>query len=131
MKFDEEFDKVEMNIEERLYETKILAFNVNGFPSNRANRHKIKQLNEMMKGNDILLALETGINDTCKPKLISDKHQIARLNYQDKRGKDQYQHNGAGTMILTRKNMDTQNGRGTFNNEKQSLHVLNIIKGEE
>ena len=37
MKFDEEFAKVEMDIEERLNETKILAINVNGFPSNRAN----------------------------------------------------------------------------------------------
>ena len=81
MKFDEEFDKVDMKVEERSNETKILAMNINGFPSNRANRHKIKQLNEMMKGNDILMTLETGINDTCKPKPISDKHQIARLNF--------------------------------------------------
>ena len=74
MKFDEEFAKVEMNIEERLNETKILAININGFPSNRANRHKLKQLNTMMKSNDILMTIETGINDTCKPKMISDKH---------------------------------------------------------
>ena len=77
-----------MNIEDRLNETKILAFNVNGFPSNKANRHKLKQLNTIMQSNDVLLAIETGINDTCKPKTISDRHQIARINYQDKKGKD-------------------------------------------
>ena len=42
MKFDEEFDKVDMKAEERSNETKILAMNINGFPSNKANRHKIK-----------------------------------------------------------------------------------------
>ena len=88
MKFNEEFAKSEMDVEERLNETKILAINSNGFPSNKANRHKLKQLNTLMKNNDILMALETGINDTCKPRLISDKHQIARLNYQGKKGKD-------------------------------------------
>ena len=60
-----------------------------------------------MNDNDVLMALETGINDTCKPRIISDNHQIARINYQDKKGKEQYQHNGAGTLIMTRKNMET------------------------
>ena len=34
-----------------------------------------------MINNDVMIAIETGINDTCKPKQISDKHQIARINY--------------------------------------------------
>ena len=42
--------------------------NMNGFPSNRANKYKIKALNNCMKNNDILVALETGINDNCRPK---------------------------------------------------------------
>ena len=42
MKFNEEFAKSEMDVEERLNETKILAINSNGFPSNKANRHKLK-----------------------------------------------------------------------------------------
>ena len=96
-----------MIIEERGQETRILALNSNGFPSNKANRHKLKQLNSLMKNNDVMIAIETGINDTCKPKSISANHQLTRINYQEKKGKEQYQHNGAGTLILTRKNMET------------------------
>ena len=32
----------EMDIEERKQETRIIALNANGFPSNKANRHKLK-----------------------------------------------------------------------------------------
>ena len=71
----------EMNIEERLKETRIIALNANGFPSNKANRHKLKQLHQIMINNDVLMAVETGINNTCKPKQISDGHQVARINY--------------------------------------------------
>ena len=63
-----------MDIEKNENETKIIAINANGFPSNKANRHKLKQLNQMMLNNDVLIAIETGINDTCKPKQISSKH---------------------------------------------------------
>ena len=48
--------------------------NANGFPSNKANRHKTKELNRMLEKNDILVALETGINDKCIPKKVSDDH---------------------------------------------------------
>ena len=41
-----------------------------------------------MNDNDVLMALETGINDTCKPRIISDNHHVARINYQDKKGKE-------------------------------------------
>ena len=41
-----------------------------------------------MKNNDVMIAIETGINDTCKPKSISDKHQLTRINYQEKKGKE-------------------------------------------
>ena len=60
--------------EERNNETRILAINANGYPSNKANKHKLKQMNEMMQENDVLLALETGINDLSKPRNISDSH---------------------------------------------------------
>ena len=55
--------------------------NVNGFPSNKANRHKLRDLNNLMKGNDIFIALEAGINRNNKPKMITDEHTVARLNY--------------------------------------------------
>ncbi len=48
--------------------------NSKGFPSNKANKYKIKMINHLLKINDILLALETGINDTAKPKQVSDNH---------------------------------------------------------
>jgi len=62
--------------------------NANGFPSNKANRHKLKTMNSLIKHNDILVALETGINDTCKPRRISDDHGVNRINHQDKKGKE-------------------------------------------
>ena len=70
-----------MLIEEKINETKIIAMNANGFPSNKANKYKLKQINELLKENDILIALETGINDTCKPRVVSDNHHIAAINY--------------------------------------------------
>ena len=76
--------------EERGNETKIIAMNANGFPSNKANKYKLKQINGLLKENDILVALETGINDTCKPRNVSDNHHVTTLNHQDKKGKDQY-----------------------------------------
>ena len=41
-----------------------------------------------MEDNDVLMALETGINSDCRPKNINDKHQVVRINYQEKKGKD-------------------------------------------
>ncbi len=61
--------------------TNIIAWNCNGFPSNRANRHKLKDFNELMKGNNVLIALETGINSNNRPKIISDEHILARINH--------------------------------------------------
>ena len=70
-----------MLIEETSNETKIIAMNANGFPSNKANKYKLKQINGLLKENDILMALETGINDTCKPRVVSDNHHTTTLNY--------------------------------------------------
>ena len=52
--------------------TGIIAMNVNGFPSNKANRHKLLELNKLIEDNDIMMILETGINKNNKIKLISD-----------------------------------------------------------
>jgi hypothetical protein len=41
-----------------------------------------------MRQNDLLVALETGINDTCKPRRISDEHKVNRINHQEKKGKE-------------------------------------------
>ncbi len=68
-------------MEEQAGYTKIITMNANGFPSNKANLYKTKALNQIMRKNDILVALETGINDSCKPRRISDDHQVVRINY--------------------------------------------------
>ena len=70
-----------MNIEDRENETRIIALNANGFPSNKANQYKLKNMNKLMENNDILVAIETGINDNSKPKRISDEHEVNRINY--------------------------------------------------
>ena len=70
-----------------------------------------------MEKYDVMAVLETGINKNNKPKKI-DNHIVARINHQEIKGKEQYQHNGAGTMILTKDNLHTQNGREIFNNDK-------------
>ena len=62
--------------------------NANGFPSNKANRHKLKAINDIIWQNDIMVALETGINDTCKPRRVSDDHCMKRINHQEKKGKE-------------------------------------------
>ena len=41
--------------------------NINGFPSNKANKYKLKELNGLMRGNDGLVVMETGINKNNKP----------------------------------------------------------------
>ena len=55
--------------------------NTNVFPSNKANKYKLKELNRLMKGNDMLIALETGINKNNMPKMISGNHSLTRINY--------------------------------------------------
>ena len=55
--------------------------NVNGYPSNKANRHKLRDLNRLMRGIDVLLAVETGINKNNKPKMITDDHNVTRINH--------------------------------------------------
>ena len=67
-----------MDIEKE--ETKILAINANGFPSKRSNKHKLKQLNNMLQNTDILISLETGINQENNPHNVSDLHVFAEIN---------------------------------------------------
>ena len=52
-----------MQIEERENKTTIVTMNINGFPSNKANKYKTKAVNNLLGENDILVELETGIND--------------------------------------------------------------------
>ena len=66
--------------------TDILAFNVNGFPSAKANRRKLFELNRLMLDNDIMICIETGINSLNKPKRISDAHTLSRINFQEEKG---------------------------------------------
>ena len=75
-----------MEIEEKKNETRIIAMNANGYPSNKANKHKIKIFNHLIKDNDILVALETGINENCKPYTISDEHIVAEIAHQQNKG---------------------------------------------
>ena len=62
--------------------------NTNGYPSNRANRHKMKDLNIIMKDKDIGVFIETGINENTNVKNISDDHQTNRINKQINKGKE-------------------------------------------
>ena len=61
--------------------TSILAMNINGYPSNKANKYKLLELNRLAVMNDVTIMLETGVNKNCNPKRISDDHQLARINY--------------------------------------------------
>ena len=54
-----------------------------------------------------MVALETGINEDNKPYNISDNHEVAVINSQKNKGNAQYQHNGAGTLILKDKTMNS------------------------
>ena len=42
--------------------TDIIAYNVNGYPSNKANRRKLDELNKLADSSDAMIFLETGIN---------------------------------------------------------------------
>ena len=61
--------------------TDIIAYNINGFPSNKANRRKLYELNKLAVNSDIMLFIETGINKNNKPKRICDDHELTRINH--------------------------------------------------
>ena len=41
----------------------MVAVNINGFPSKKANKHKLKMINELLEYRDIGIFIETGINE--------------------------------------------------------------------
>ena len=61
-------------------ETRIACINTNGFPSNKANGHKMKILNDIAETNYPMIILEMGINRDAKPKNISDQLEVTKIN---------------------------------------------------
>ena len=93
--------------------------NINGLPASGQNMHKLKENHWMFEKErpDLLVYIETGINASKEAILHSDKLAVAAENKIQKQPqvKDQYQHNGKGTIILKKKDIET---RQAFNNEK-------------
>ena len=107
---------IEIETEKKQYEEckiqsqkkiRFLAVNINGFPSKKANRHKIKMINELLHHRDVGIFIETGINEDNKPTQVHDDYIYPRHNEQINKGNAQYQHNGKGTLIASRKNINT------------------------
>ena len=60
--------------------TKIWCQNVNGFPSSKNNRHKLKVMNKIAEKVDIAVLLETGINKECRVEEIHDELRVTKVN---------------------------------------------------
>ena len=65
---------------------RILAVNVCGLPSKRANKHKLKTINQWMDQKDVGIFIETGINEDNNPINIHDEFRYERHNCQVNRG---------------------------------------------
>ena len=59
---------------------RILAININGFPSKKANKHKLKAINEWMEDKDIGIFIESGINEDNQLVAIHDEFKYDRHN---------------------------------------------------
>lgn len=96
--------------------------NINGLQANGQNMHKLKENHRIFAKErpDLQVYIETGINGSKDAILHSDKLAVAAENKIQNQPKvrDQYQHNGKGTIILKRKDVETQQTRKAFNNDK-------------
>ena len=64
-------------------------------------------INDLLETRDIGIFIETGINEDNVPLEVHDDYRYVRHNEQKNKGKSQYQHNGKGTLITQRKNMNS------------------------
>ena len=78
------------SIKQNRNKIRILMMNINGFPSKKANRHKLKALNELINHKDIGIFIETGINQDNKPLQIHDHNTYVRINEQINKENAQY-----------------------------------------
>ena len=89
------------------HDMKIMFHNSNGFPSNKNNRHKIKEYNRLLEDKQMAIIIETGMNEHVNPMVCNDKMEITRKENMMNTERHEYQHNGSGTMILTEKGVKT------------------------
>ena len=85
---------------------KLWMQNAQGYPSSRGNGHKmIDYVNKIDKFHAMII-LETGVNKNEKLRDIADDVNITVTNPMKDIDREQYQHNGNGTAILTHKNIE-------------------------
>ena len=97
----------------------IICANVNGYPSTKNNQNKVPEISKLIKGHRAVIALETGVNEQEKMLDLFEEINIAKENKMKTIEKNQqYQHNGGGTAILLDRNINYQDTRVIFNNDK-------------
>ena len=63
----EDVDTQETCIKRSRNTLRLLFMNINGFPSKKANKHKLKKLEEIMNNKDAGIFIESGINEDNQP----------------------------------------------------------------
>ena len=71
-------------------EASFICWNVSGFPSNRSNMHKAKEIQKMAVGVEGMIILETGVNKDAKIFLPDDNLEIGKENKMQEVERGQY-----------------------------------------
>ena len=87
----------------------ILMLNAHGFPSNRLNLEKEKEVREILKDVHIATIMETGINNDHQLWTCRDDMEIKQETKMLEIHNSKYQHLGSGTAIIMKriKNIST------------------------
>ena len=99
-------------------------YNANGYPSSRAVGRKIKAYESRLRNKDVVVILETGINKNVSMTDLSDTMEVTNINHMPDVEKEQYQHIGSGTAILTNKNINYMHTRDIFNSHKKITQIM-------
>ena len=108
----------------------IMMGNIRGMPTNNQNRSKVKKINELMKDTEIVALTETGSTKKDQTWICNDQMEIVKEN-KAIHNKDGVLVCGKGTLIATKKYVQSQKARKNFNNEKTAVHIINIDKKQE
>ena len=85
-------------------------------------------MNKVLHKNDMAILMETGISVGQNTPNLHSKYQVIRENKMKKVDKGQYQHLGAGTAILTRKDLIVQEVTDRLNTDKLVSTIIKVKK---
>jgi len=105
-------------MDETVKNMEIICHNVRGFPNSKDNWHKLKGLQKLVAKADAVIILETRTNQNNSLIIPNEELEIGKENKMPYTANQQYQHNGSGTAIITKRNYDFKPARELFNNDK-------------